>query len=364
MDLAKPFFWADSTSGRVRFIAAAFGYGPRVAAEVLAEQLQVEIGPWSYSDGASVNGAPPARLVLNFGSEDIITLSRDADHKVWIDCLMWLRKAIPESVKHYDLFLAEAFFVIRDELLSSEHRIEQIAPLYPTAALHSDGKDAADSSHILVSFGGVETPYTRDVHRYTIPTLVLRSIVQAVEESKDPRPIICCSPQHLAGHFARVARSSRVSFKSPDHREFIELLRGSSLYIVQPGLYGPFEAFHLGVTTVSSTPSTYTQICQARAYEENSLLGPVPLWRSLDEEIEQFRGDLDAEEPLCFERVASWLEKVGGEPDTLRAFSEWAGNALKKESVDAGLTLRRAAYARSCRSYGIGFIETLLGFLS
>ena len=163
MKQVNTYYSSQSVCGRVRLIAIAFGYGPRVAAENMAKQLNIEIEEWKMG---KLNSADKTfKVLLNFGVPETKE-EKNAGFKVWIDCLMWLRNTIPDDVKNYDLILAEKFFDTNPLLLKSGLPIHEIPPLI------SSNNDVIDweiaykkEGHILISFGGIETPFTSDVHR-------------------------------------------------------------------------------------------------------------------------------------------------------------------------------------------------------
>src|SRR5438094_382156 len=120
------YFWTSSRCGRVLFLAAPFGYGPRIAAQTMAGLLKLRIGTWKMNSiGRPERGW--AKLVLNFGVVSPQNID-ESTFRVWIDCLMWLRGTLPNEVGNYDLLLAESFFNTRDLFLGLP-ALKQISPL-------------------------------------------------------------------------------------------------------------------------------------------------------------------------------------------------------------------------------------------
>jgi hypothetical protein len=358
MDEVTQYFWAASRCGRVRFLAAPFGYGPRVAAETLADLLEVHIEGWESSVELPASSTEQLKLLLNFGLVDVDARCARSTCKVWIDCIMWLRRSLPKMISGYDMILAEAFFNTRESFLSLPG-LEQISPLLTASRTASSRERPPAGEYILVSFGGVETPFTRDVHRWPLPTLVLESLQRSMKDSHDPRKLVCCVPRHLSHELQGAFNLSQISFLSPTHEVFLKLLRGASLYVVQTGLYGPFEAFELQIPTVFCTPFSYTQICQARKYQENGLLGPVPLWADLDEEIGPLHGDIETEEPLCFTRIAQWLEKNLDQNGCRKEFRQWADLVVGSAPVSPDLTAKRSQYGQSRKEFADQYVDVL-----
>jgi hypothetical protein len=300
-----------------------------------------------------------AKLLFNFEVENFQVANEETQFRVWVDCLLWLRSSLAAPVFEYDIVLAESFFPIRSNFLMMSN-VQVISPLIDFDQLPQKDQPNGTARYILISFGGVETPYTQDIHRVLIPSRVLQATVEASEALHDTRPMICCAPASLCQQLSNKNTVPRVRFLSPNHGEYLALLRGADLNIVQPGLFGPFEAFAARVPTVFCPPFSYTQLCQARKYEEYGLLGEVPLWSSFDREMGSYDGDLKTEEPACFQHVAAWFEENLGPCEHRDAFLGWARRALEGSLATSELTKRRANHIESCTS----FPETHLSVLS
>lgn len=345
-----PYYYSHSKCGKVRIIIAPFGYGPRVAAETMAKLLNLTIGEWNINSTPIKN--EKFEVTYNFGVAQPVD-EPETSYRIWVDCLMWLRNKIPKEVADYDLFLAENFFTINPLLVKQMNgsNIKDIAPLYSLNGYSTFNKTTGSISkerHILVSFGGVETPFTTDVHRFAIPTLVLESLVFASDKLNDKRKIVCCLPSHILKQFQCNPKFSQVRFLSPAHEEFLSILKNASLYVVQPGLYGPFEAFENGIPTVFTTPFSYTQVCQTKAYEEQELTGYIPMWKQLDNEIGNLFGDIENEEEYCFNKISNWIEE-NIKRDSSNSYSEWAKYVLKNEVISEQITMKRMNYIKKRR---------------
>lgn len=340
-----PYYYWHSKCGKVRIIIAPFGYGPRVAAETLAKLLNLTIGEW-YINSSPIS-IEKFEVTYNFGVAQPEN-EPETSYRIWVDCLMWLRTKIPIEVANYDLFLAENFFSINPSLVTQMKgaNIKEIAPLYSLnghSKINETTKRVNKRGHILVSFGGVETPFTTDIHRFTIPEVVLESLVIASRKLRDNRKIVCCLPSHILKRFQLNPMLSEVYFLSPTHKEFIPILNNASLYVVQPGLYGPFEAFENGIPTVFTTPFSYTQVCQAKAYDKEGLVGYIPMWKHLDNEIGDLLGDIEKEEEECFNKLSNWIQENINESNS-KYYYEWAIDVLKDSAITEQETTKRMHY--------------------
>ena len=176
------------------------------------------------------------------------------------------------------------------------------------------------------------------------------------------RPIFAARVSPSSNQLGALSEMSAVTFLSPDHSSFIQLLKRATLYVVQPGLYGPFEAFERQIPTVFCTPFSYTQILQARKYEDLGLLGEAPLWSELNGVIGPLHGDVGLEEANCFREIADWLRSARGR--FKGAFHEWAQRVVAGTVVTEDLTSKRSQHARSCSRFSDEYLNELLIVLS
>jgi hypothetical protein len=340
-------FWTTTTDGRIRVLAAGFGLGPRVAAETLLDALGLERGPWRP---AATLGVPaPTNVVFNFGVQAPHGADAFAARRVWVDCLMWLRKRLPTAILHYDLALAEAFFETRAELRIAGPVVADVQPLIPPLPCPPRKRPYAPQM-ILASFGGIETPFTGDAHRHGLPMLILRCLAHAAVQRTSLPHIICCAPAGVVARFRYLPELQLVDWRSPTRLEFVELLKQADHYVVQPGLYGPFEAFEASIPTTLTFPMSYTQFCQTLAFEARGLVVDVPLFAHQRAAVGPLSFDIDEEEPRCFERIAEWFETARDAADIHDELRGWARAALAGDGTDASSDAVRAHYARDCRA--------------
>lgn len=349
-------YWAVSRCGRALFLATPFGYGPRVAAEALARRLHLQLAAWNQSETLPTPDRR-LRMVLNFGCEDAPRF--ESIFRVWIDCLVWLRSRWPDNVLGYDLILAETFFEQNGNLAIPE-QLKHIPPLL--SSLGTTGNSVM-SDYILVSFGGVDTPFTQEIQRSLWPCFTLQALLKSVRKNSVQSKIVCCVPGPVRRELGALSEMSEIEVLSPNHNSFIQLLTHASLYVVQPGLYGPFEAFERQIPTVFSTPFSYTQILQARKYEGLGLLGEAPLWCELNEAIGSVQGDVGLEEMTCFRQIASWLRRFC-EQGHFEAFDEWAHRVVAGRLVNDELTSKRYQHVRACAQFPETYLEDLASVLS
>ena len=252
--MAGDYWWweAHVLDRPVALAAAPFGYGPRVACERLLAKLNLDHTSWQRTTQPH-----DAETLLNFGVVDPRCVQRRARCRVWIDCLMWLRSKIPPGVKEHDLCLAEAFFPTRDSL---RNRVE-IVDIQPLIGVPCIDATRRETDEVLISLGGVQMLHGSEIHHDQWPIQLLNALAGADDAGTNLR---VHGPAAAINRW-RARTSARVAFSSPTRLEHEELAANAALVVIQPGLYGPFEAF-AAYRRVAFTPVfSYTQLGQALA---------------------------------------------------------------------------------------------------
>ena len=300
----EKYFWTESICGNYKIVAVAFGFGPTVAAENFSFINEIILTPWKGS--ASDDLSKSNKYLLNFGVSEY---SSKADFKIWIDCLMWLRESLPAEILNYNLILAEKFFPLRTTLKSVLKNYWEISPLINTKNLsnpiiESELKEIS----LLVSFGGIETPFSTERIETTIPQIILELLTETVNSLKHIISITICLPPTLNHLFADKFNSSSIKIISPNKDEYIELLKQASLVVLQPGLYGPFEAFFLNKKILFTPPFSYTQIMQEREYLKNNLVRQSKAGKFITDKIILPSNNIEVEEAKVFSQLDSIFE--------------------------------------------------------
>jgi hypothetical protein len=294
------YYWTESICNNYKLVAVAFGFGPKIAAEIFAIQNEIQLKEWHGS--SSENKPNDEHLcLLNFGVIDYHCTSK---LKIWIDCLMWLRKSLPKEILDYDLILIENFFPISQGLESVLKNYKFISPLIDykglTKKLLIEGRKEFS---ILVSFGGIETPFTTRHIAFTIPEITLELILEYLENSCLPLKVNFCLPANMIPFIEQKSNSPLINFISPTKEEYLALLRNANLVILQPGLYGPFEAFLLNKEILFTPPFSYTQIMQMREFISNNFYPITYSGKFIIEKIYFSDNDIHLEEKGIFDQL-------------------------------------------------------------
>lgn len=262
------YYWFYQGDHRVLVVAVGFGLGPRVAAENLLLDLKViedrEI-EWHKQGLADMAGLIEVSLLLNFG---VISELPDFQPKqrVWIDCVDWLRTTLPPHIKGYDLLLREAFFPSAPDGDKGDiTKWHDVQPLIPSLARDKH----PDADLILLSFGGVATPYSTDVHTIKMPLAFLCGVKQCLDALAHKR-VVAFLPKNL---LKRCQGNKKVSHAHLELCElertaFMDAMKRCGLLICQPGLYTPFEAMKMGVPFALTYPMSFTQDQQGAKFLE------------------------------------------------------------------------------------------------
>ncbi len=269
MQQANPLYrWTYLGDPKILITAVGFGIGPRIAAENLLIDLQAakEGEPIEWHDAGLKQIVPllEIKLLLNFGVIKPLP-ECTAQYRVWIDCVDWLRTGVPAHVQEYDLLLREIFFPSPpggDRGDPTKWR--DVQPIIHTRKRVSK----PDHNLILMSFGGIATPYSTQVHAVDMPMTFLRGTCRFLDTTTSQH-VVAFLPDSLleACKYANVEHE-RLRLRPLDRIIFQEAMSRCGMLICQAGLYTPFEALKMGVPFALTYPMSFTQDRQGARFRE------------------------------------------------------------------------------------------------
>ena len=339
MNPNENFYWTNSTCGNYFFLIAPFGYGPRIAAETLSKKIDCTLNKWQKSN--QLPEYVSCKYLFNFGVSDFNIEIVNCVSKIWVDCLMWMRKGLNKIEISYDYILAENFF---GESIN-ELKNDNIIFIPPLSDFNKNAVMKKTLQKIVISFGGVETPFTTDFHRFFIPFLTLSSAISIFQKYSINYELIVCIPSHLIEQFkSKFDESINIHFISPSHQEYLKLIDNADKLILQPGLYGPFEAFFKEIPTYFVTPFSYTQLMQAIEFDKNEILSDVPVFDQVKSIAVNFSGNIELEEENCFIELEKCMTSIGNEQLNY-SFNQWMENIVIDKNI-AELTRKRVDFVK------------------
>lgn len=259
------YYWAYVEEHNILIVAVGFGLGPRIAAENLLLDLNlVKEYSISWSNGPlnSVIKFGVVNLLLNFG-----VLSQlpkiDCSHKIWIDCVDWLRTELPPHIREYDLLLCEAFF----SSTYSKEKGDIVYNVHPLIRPPKRNKDI-NNDLVLMSFGGVATPYSTKTHYFDMPSAFIKGMSKYLEESQ-VKNVIAFLPPELCEYCESIGiKHRRMELRQLDRKEFSDVITQCGFLICQPGLYTPFEAIQMKLPFALTYPMSFTQKKQGDQFKK------------------------------------------------------------------------------------------------
>ncbi len=269
MQQTNPLYrWTYIGDHKILVTAVGFGIGPRIAAENLLIDLQAakEGEPIEWHDAGLEQIVPllEIKLLLNFG---VITPLPEftAPHRVWIDCVDWLRTGVPAHVQEYDLLLREAFFPSPP---GGDHgdpaKWRDIQPIIRTRERSSK----PDHDMILMSFGGIATPYSTRVHAIDMPMAFLQGTFRFLDDTPQ-KHVIAFLPDSLLEVCKHAnVEHERLRLRPLERIAFQKAMSRCGMLICQAGLYTPFEAMKMGVPLALIYPMSFTQDRQRVKFRE------------------------------------------------------------------------------------------------
>lgn len=256
---------------QILVLAVGFGIGPQVAAEnLLADMISEMSGQSTDHQGLTAwqedslefflpkINKQGCRLLLNFGVVEPLPFIA-AQYRVWIDCVDWLRTELPLHLHEYDLLLREQFFPSTHlEKKGPLEKWHSIAPLIRPLPRSS----TPDPDLVVLSFGGVATPYSTTVHAVEMPMAFLKG-VHKLAKTMPQKKFEVFLPRKLLMIAKTENHQSNIYFSEISRENFHVKLRSASHIICQPGLYTPFEAILSRIPIKLTYPMSFTQYRQA-----------------------------------------------------------------------------------------------------
>lgn len=297
--LHNSYYWVFIGEHNILIVAVGFGLGPRIAAENLlldlnlAEEYSIS---WSNGPLNGVNKFGDVNLLLNFGVlSDLPKIG--SNHKIWIDCVDWLRTEIPPHIREYDLLLREAFFP--SDHNKKKGNITKWFDVHPLIRPPKRNKDI-DDDLVLLSFGGVATPYSTKTHCFDMPTAFIKGMSRYLEESQ-AKNVIVFLPQELCEYCESVGiKHQRMELRQLDRKGFSDVITHCGFLICQPGLYTPFEATQIGLPFALTYPMSFTQKKQDEQFKKIGI-NCCQLKKCQNEHIVESGGDIESVESSWFE---------------------------------------------------------------
>lgn len=306
-----PYRWSYLDEAGVLVVAAGFGLGPTVAAAnllsglgLLAENDTLDWSEQALADGGLVK----AELLLNFGVTGPLPVEA-VKHRIWVDCVDWLRTTLPARVSSYDLLMAEAFFDCTsgaDRGYPARWRVVQPLVRAPRRGAK------IDPDLIAVSFGGITTPYSERVHATEMPMAFLQALC-AYLDATSSKWVEAFLPESLRTACVEAGiEHKRLNLRSLDRRGFLSAMSRCGLLICQPGLYTPFEALTVRVPFAVTYPMSFTQDRQWSKLRDLGICCCEPPWATVEQPGAS--RDIEELEPAFFEMTAEAWRKT---PPTL-----------------------------------------------
>ena len=324
-----PYRWTYRGDHKILVAAIGFGIGPKIAAENLLIDLKAakEDEPIEWHDTGLEQILPllEVKLLLNFGV--IAPLPEfKAQHRVWVDCVDWLRTTVPAHVQAYDLLLREAFFESppggdRGDL-AKWHAVQPILRIPKRAS-------TPDHDLILMSFGGIATPYSTPVHATDMPMAFLRGVCQFLDDVLQKR-VVAFLPDSLLDDCEHAGiMHERLDLRSLDRKVFLEAMTRCGLLVCQPGLYTPFEAMNMKVPFALTYPMSFTQDRQAAMFRKMGVECCECDWVNSNNPSGAPTEDIEAVEKTWFTDSARAWEKKS--PERLsNTVESWLRNLVEK----------------------------------
>jgi hypothetical protein len=254
---------------------------------------------------------------------------------VWIDCLFWFWKAIPEVVLDVDAYVRE--FTIDDSKNETQYegKIKNFHTVGPIVGEMKQKQHRANRA--LISFGGGEASYWYKVGKDTNYPFVMTEILSRYVDWSSFEKVTISTNEKIIEELKKRYPNSLFEFKNFSQRDFIEELSSVGVLLTTAGLVTAESAFQQQTPTIflpSSNNSHHLLLTELRK------LSLAPASVQLDDYMEPIKiKDVDPHKSMQlvmqqlrkFEESTSLRENVGNELNRLvQTIDEWSPQYLRK----------------------------------
>lgn len=254
---------------------------------------------------------------------------------VWIDCLFWFWKAIPEVVLDVDAYVRE--LTIDDSKNETQYgeKIENFYTVGPIIGERVQKKQRANKA--LISFGGGEASYWYKVGKDTNYPFVMTEILSRYVDWSNFEKVTISTNEKIIEELKKRYPNSLFEFNNFSQSDFIEELSSVQVLLTTAGLVTTESAFQQQTPTIflpSSNNSHHLLLTELRK------LSLAPASVQLDDYMEPIKiKDVDPHKSMQlvmqqlknFEKSSSLREKVGNELNSLvQTIDEWSSQYVRK----------------------------------
>jgi hypothetical protein len=191
---------------------------------------------------------------------------------VFVDILYWMKRRVTLAMRHADSYIIENFPGVSQVLELYGRELPRPLVVGPLIAPPSQRERTAASAHLLVNYGGAQSPDIIPGENTCYPssmTRLLRELLPAAGWPPEHVTLATGAKAVASIHQQGLARGLRV--ETLPHARYLDVLAASSQLLTAPGLNAPFEGFSQGVPTCFLPPQNLTQVCQLSVYQEHGL---------------------------------------------------------------------------------------------
>lgn len=256
---------------------------------------------------------------------------------VWVDCLFWFWKTIPELVLDVDAYIRE--LTIDDRKNETEYR-NKIKNFYTVGPIIGEKKQKKERvNKALISFGGGEASYWYKVGKDTNFPFVMTEILSTYVDWSNFEKVTISTNEKIVAELKNKYPHTSFEFRHFSQRDFIEELSSVKLLLTTAGLVTTESAFQQQTPTIflpSSNNSHHLLLTELRK------LSIAPASVQLDDYMESIEiKDLDPHKSMKlvmnqlkkFEDSDDLRAKVGEKLNNLvKTYDTWSPQYIKKSS--------------------------------
>lgn len=267
---------------------------------------------------------------------------KELDKKfVYIDILFWKNDAVTYSMKNADYYLLESYPNVKKDLRKFSSKINNpiiVNPLFDRGIKNEpNGKE----NKVMVNLGGGESPLIKPNKNSRYGELILKILKELDYGGMFSKynEINICSGRKRIEELKDVSDIfPKPNFKSLPHKEYIDELSKSKIFLTSPGLNGPYEGFYLDIPTFFLPPQNLTQIFHLKDYIEYGL---APKEISYKKYFPDFDINKQFDEEREISRVLNKIDEVIEKEEIIKNISEVILQDFKSKNFNEKIGLQK-----------------------
>lgn len=221
-----------------------------------------------------------ADLMLNVLEPDAVEFANQFGvPTVYVDSLFWMWDELPESL-HNVHYIAQTFPGVDKKLDQFQEHLASFnlcGPIVDTS--YKEGGER--ENFLLISFAGMESPFTKFGKNLYYPVAVLSNLLQPLNNSSYEKIVITGNSSIMEFFQEKYGEQFRGEFTHLSHDKFLEALATCKMVVASPGLTTTYEALVYETPIRYLPPQNYSQTLMLTGHQARGFADIAMNWSNI-----------------------------------------------------------------------------------